>query len=222
MAKYEQTIREIDGWIVRERKPLGDGPFPVILLLHGWTGDENAMWVFASRLPKDAYLLAPRGLYSTPLGGFGWHEHKTKIWPWVDDFQPAIDALQELLTEKNYPEASLGKVDLVGFSQGAACGFSLSLLYPQRVGILAGLAGFLPDGASALARNIPLAGKRVFIAHGIQDKLVPVEKARDAVKVLQKAGASVIYCEDDVGHKLSSNCFGGLESFFSRQEESYK
>ncbi len=214
--KHEDTNRMIGGWIIRQRRPPGDGPFPLILLLHGWTGDENAMWVFASRLPKDAILVAPRGLYKTPLGGYGWHEHKAKIWPWVDDFQPAIDALRELLTTENFPEATLEKYDLVGFSQGAACGFALSLINPKHVDRLAGLSGFLPDGSSALARNKPLVGKRVFIAHGIKDELVPVEKARNAVKVLENAGASVVYCEDDVGHKLSSNCFGGLKSFFSR------
>lgn len=220
--KFEQKTRELDGWTVRYRKPVGGGPFPVILMLHGWTGDENAMWVFASRLPKDSYLIAPRGLYKTPLGGYGWHEHKSKVWPWVDDFQPAMGALQELLTEKHFPEASFASIDLVGFSQGAACGFAMALLEPKSFGMLAGLSGFLPDGASALARNKPLIGKRVFIAHGIRDELVPVEKARKAVKVLENAGASVIYCEHDVGHKLSSSCFGGLESFFSGSEISYK
>jgi phospholipase/carboxylesterase len=220
--KHEESNRKIGGWTIRQRRPPGEGPFPLILLLHGWTGDENAMWVFASRLPKNAFLVAPRGLYKTPLGGYGWHEHKGKIWPWVDDFQPAIEALQELINEEHFPEASLEKIDLVGFSQGAACGFALALLKPKNIGMLAGLSGFLPDGASALARNKPLVGKRVFIAHGIKDELVPVDKARNAVKVLENAGASVVYCEDDVGHKLSTSCFGGLKSFFSRTQPNYK
>ncbi len=44
---------QIEHWTVRVRKPEGEGPHPVMLLLHGWMGDENAMWVFASRLPKN-------------------------------------------------------------------------------------------------------------------------------------------------------------------------
>lgn len=214
--EYDQKKYDIDGWVIRMRKPRTEGPFPLILMLHGWTGDENAMWVFASRLPDKELLVAPRGLYNTPLGGYGWHEHKTKYWPWVDDFQPAIDALLAVLTPGNFPDADLSQIRLVGFSQGAACGYALSLQNPSNIGMVAGLSGFLPEGASALSRNKPLIGKKVFIAHGTQDELVPVGKARLAVDVLQQAGASVSYCEDEVGHKLSANCFRGLENFFSQ------
>ncbi|MGW8249331.1 MAG: alpha/beta hydrolase [Anaerolineales bacterium] len=214
MEKINDT-RQIDGWVVRQRRPAGEGPFRLILLLHGWTGDEDAMWVFASRLPKDAYLVAPRGLYKAPLGGYGWHEHKSKIWPWVDDFEHTIQALLDLLSPENFPDAITDRFDLVGFSQGAACSYALALQKPRFVDRLAGLSGFLPDGADAIARNQPLKDRRVFIAHGTKDNLVPVEKARSAVEILKRAGASVIYCEDDVGHKLSANCFNGLENFFS-------
>ena len=76
----------------------------------------------------------------------------------------------------------------------------------------------LPQGAEALARNKPLHDKNIFIAHGNQDKLVPVDKARRAVAILKSAGAKVTYCEDDVGHKLSTNCFLGLESFIIKHQ----
>ena len=66
---------EIDGWVFRRRIPSGRGPHPLILMLHGWTGDEHAMWIFASRLPAEAMLLAPRGLHDTPYGGYAWHPH---------------------------------------------------------------------------------------------------------------------------------------------------
>ena len=214
--KYLQNTREIDGITIRHRKPTGPGPFPLILMLHGWTGDEDVMWVFASRLPENTMLLAPRGLYPAPHGGFGWHMHRRDSWPWVDDFKPAIETLLGLLNSENYPDADFSQLQLLGFSQGAACAYAMALLYPMLITRLAGLSGFLPEGAAALARNSPLTGKRVFIAHGTQDDLVPVDLAREAVQVLQEAGAQVTYCEDDVGHKLSANCFRGLKDFFSQ------
>jgi predicted esterase len=54
------------------------------------------------------------------------------------------------------------------------------------------------------------------MAHGTQDALVPVARARQARQILLEAGAQVTYCEDDVGHKLSASCFRGLETFFAR------
>ena len=208
-----QTV-EIDGWVVRQRAPAGDGLHPLVLMLHGWTGDENSMMVFATRLPKDAWLVSPRGLYSAPLGGYSWHTHKSKAWPWVDDFYPALESLQSLLIPQNFPSADLSSLRLVGFSQGAALAYTFALTYPARVRALAGLSGFLPDGAVALARDLPLRDKPVFIAHGTQDELVPVERARQAADLLKQAGAKVAYCEDEVGHKLSADCFRGMQYFF--------
>jgi predicted esterase len=46
---------------------------------------------------------------------------------------------------------------------------------------------------------------------------VSLEKARDAVEGLKSAGADVIYCEEEVGHKLSSGCFRAMDSYFATQ-----
>jgi phospholipase/carboxylesterase len=209
--------REIDGWILRQHTPKGQGLHPLTLLLHGWTGDETVMWVFASRLPKDTMLVAPRGLYAVPSGGYGWEHHEVRDWPWVDDLQPSVEALLGLLTPDNFPQADLERIRLVGFSQGAALSYTFALTHPARIASVAGLAGFMPQGAEALARNRPLTNMPVFIAHGARDKIVPVERARHAVEILETAGAQVTYCEEDVDHKLSANCFRGLETFFARQ-----
>ena len=60
-----------------------------------------------------------------------------------------------------------------------------------------------------------LAGKHFFVAHGTQDNLVPVERARESIELLEQAGAQVTFCEAEVGHKVSADCLRGLESFFS-------
>jgi phospholipase/carboxylesterase len=213
---YRDQKAEIGRWTLRMRIPESPGPHPVVLMLHGWTGDEDAMWVFATRLPKHALLLAPRGIFRASLGGYGWHGKTSSAWPWVDDFRPSMEALLELLTPTNFPDADLDRFRLVGFSQGAALAFSVALSYPERVSSMAVLSGFLPEGAGAMVRDAPLREKHIFMAHGTQDQLVPVERARQAAEILRQAGASVFYCEDDVGHKLSADCFRGMQAFFQR------
>lgn len=207
--------RKIEDIVWQVRPPVSRDPAkPVILLLHGWSGDEEAMWVFSSKMPQQAWLLAPRGIYPAPNEGYGWHPPLKGSSPWIDDFQPAMDALLPLLSQDYFPGADFNNLWLAGFSQGAALAYAIGLSHPQRVTGIAGLAGFLPRGASALARNRPLAGKLVYVTHGTRDQLVPVERAREVVEILRLAGAKVVYCEDDAGHKLSAACFNGLEDFF--------
>ena len=62
MIQSQSEIIQLPNWNVRYRGPQGTGYHAVILLLHGWTGDENSMWIFASRLPDQAILISPRGL----------------------------------------------------------------------------------------------------------------------------------------------------------------
>lgn len=211
-----QTL-QVGEWVIRHRVPQGEGPHPVIWLLHGWTGDEDSMWVFASRLPDHYLLLAPRGLFSTPMGGYGWHTMTGgKVWPWVDDFRPAVEKLVILMDSwpSTAPAADFSRFRLAGFSQGGSLAYAFTLLRPSRVIALAGLASFLPDGAGAYLQPGALAGLPIYISHGERDNLVPVARARQAAQLLDQAGAQVTYCESDMGHKLSADCFKGMEVFF--------
>jgi phospholipase/carboxylesterase len=215
MASSDGVI-SINNWVVRIHRLEGIGPFPVLLLLHGWTGDENSMWVFNPRLPKNTIMIAPRGLHSTIAGGYSWHPDLTKPWPSIRDFQPAVEKLFTLLSSSTFPDGDFSQLHLVGFSQGSALAYSMAITSPERIASVAGLSGFLPDGASAWLTSQRLKGMPIFIAHGTEDTLVPVKKARLSVELLEKSGAAVSYCEDNVGHKLSAKCFHGLEAFYQQ------
>lgn len=213
-GKY-QTI-SIDEWVVRVRTPSSAGMYPTVLLLHGWTGDENVMWIFESRLPDDALIISPRGIYPTPLGGYGWYKDVSNKWPNVSDFSPAVSALLDLLTPDNFPQADFSRLWLAGFSQGAALAYSLVIEQPERFSALAALSGYLPVDVENSDREVKLHGMPIYISHGTQDDLVPVIHARSANESLSRAGAQVLYCEENVGHKLSAACFRGMERFFHR------
>lgn len=200
-------------WVYRVSQPEGSGPFPVFLLLHGWTGDEHSMWVFTPRLPSHGLFIAPRGLYSAPQGGYAWVAAQN-TWPRREQFEPTVNALLQLLTAARFPAADFSTLHLVGFSQGAALAYAFTLSYPERVASLSALSGFLPDGLQLVTPARRLSGLPVFITHGTQDELVPVERARQAAHLLDQQGAKVTYCEHEVGHKLSAGCFRGLASFF--------
>jgi phospholipase/carboxylesterase len=203
-------------WVVAVSEPPGEGPHPVVGMMHGWKGDETSMWVFANRLPPQFLLLAPRGLYPARNGGFGWQAGVGSEQPSLADFQPAVAELANLFDAAHFTRADFDRLYLLGFSQGAALSYTFAMRLPERVKGVAGLAGFVPDDAKTLVVKRPLRGKEVFAAHGRLDEIVPVERARRGVALLEEAGAKVTFCEDEVGHKLSLNCFRGLEAFTRR------
>ena len=104
--------------------------------------------------------------------------------------------------------------DVAGFSQGGALTNVLALLYPQRIRKAAVLAGFMPGGVDDFLARRVLVDKNFFVAHGIQDELVPLERARQSIELLEQAGAQVTFCEAEVGHKVSVDCLRGLEAFW--------
>jgi phospholipase/carboxylesterase len=178
------------------------------------------MWIFASRLPEEYLLLAPRGLFTTPIGGYSWHRiAENKKWPSVDDFRPAVNELHLLMENwpASAPAADFVRFRMAGFSQGGALAYTFAMLNPKPIIALAGLATFLPEDSENYLHPTLFKDILIYISHGVKDNLVPVTRARYAVEQLDRAGAQVQYCESNVGHKLSAECFKGMEVFFTRE-----
>jgi phospholipase/carboxylesterase len=211
----DTELIEYGEWTLRVRAAVSQ-PARLLLLVHGWTGDENSMWVFARDLPPDEWVLAPRAPYVTEPGGYSWRPNADgdSDRPSLDLLRPAIQILMKLVD--SYAASSgvdASRFDVLGFSQGAALASLLGMLHPGRIRKLGILAGFVPRGAQQLIARRPLEGKKVFVAHGTQDTLVPVERARRSVEMLEQAGAQVTYCEAEVGHKVSVDCMRALRAY---------
>jgi phospholipase/carboxylesterase len=210
-----QTL-EIQDWVINFRESIGKGPFPVIWLLHGWEGDDDSMLIFTSKLPEDYLLLIPRGRFPTTTGGYSWYPIRDTGWPTLEKFSPVIYELVDLMDNWpiSAPWGDFSAFRIAGYSQGAALAYGFMMLFPERISAVAGLAGFLPTISANYPPGISLEGKTVYVSHGLEDDIVPMHKAREAVEFLIQAGADVTFCESEVGHKLSADCFKGLEVFF--------
>lgn len=203
--KPSQTLSEVEG-----TKRL-------LLLIHGWTGDENSMWVFTKDLPPDYWMVAPRAPHPAQPGGYSWRPPQPKTFgrPSLETLKPAAEELISFVDAySSKVRLDAEQFDVLGFSQGAAMSNVLALLYPHRIRKSGILAGFVPSGLEELIARRPLAGKPFFVAHGTQDEMVPIDRARASIELLEQAGAQVTYCEDEVRHKVSANCLRALSEFF--------
>lgn len=212
-TKPEQI--ELEGWTFRVQYPHNNaGRQRLMLLLHGYQGNENVMWVLTKPLLKDYYLLAPRAPKKVGDGQFSWHEIAPQ-WPGMDVFQNLTGQLLTRVDQWLERESIQHRTfDVMGFSQGAVMAYALALLHPERTQRVAALAGFIPQAWQSEPKEGALAGKAFFVAHGTQDEIIPIAKARQAADWLTENGAQVTFCEAEIGHKLSANCFNGLGEFF--------
>jgi phospholipase/carboxylesterase len=213
----ETQLISFNGWTLRVHASRSVNP-RLLLLLHGWTGDENSMWLFTRRLSSVYWMIAPRAPHPAEPEGFSWRSLVPSSFgfPAFEDLAPAAGGLLRLVDEYS---ASVGvnaaQFDLMGFSQGAAMVGVMATLYPERIRRAAILAGFVPDGLERFASNKPLAGKTFFMAHGAQDQIIPLERAMASKSLLEEAGAQILWCEDKVGHKLGVNCLLALEDYLN-------
>jgi len=216
MSKKQQPERiEINQWPFRVQYPKNTADNRVLLLLHGHLGNENAMWILAKPLPKNYYLLAPRAPVQTGEDQYSWHEISPQ-WPQIQTYQKLADQLISRVDEWIKEQSITNdKYNIMGFSQGAVMAYALALLFPERVGKVAALAGFIPHAWQEQVNLKSIKGKTFYIAHGTKDEIIPINKAKQTAKLFKENGADVTFCEADIGHKISSNCFKGLGQFFT-------
>jgi len=208
---------EINNWVFRIKMPSRPpGKHRILLLLHGHLGNENVMWVLAKPLPKGYTLLAPRAPVKLGENQYSWHKNQPQ-WPGIDKYKKLTDQLMSRV--QNWADANapgVSNFDVMGFSQGAVMGYALAILHPKKVGRIAAIAGLIPQQWKTELQAADLTNKKFFIAHGTEDEIVTVEKARSAAEWLKERGADVRFCTAHTGHKISANCFNELGDFFKR------
>ncbi len=209
----------VAGLVHRVREPASPGPHRAVVMLHGRSGDEDVMWVFARSVPPDWLLVAPRAIKPDPEGGYTWHPRRRDEWPPLAMFDDAVAAIAKLVDAlPDLYNADPAHVYLMGFSQGAAAAYATAMRHPGLVKGIAGLVGFMPVDVGDAVSAAPLGGLPVFVAVGQRDPLIPLEIAQACAQTLREAGARLDYREYDAGHKLGVKGMQALKHWWSERD----
>jgi predicted esterase len=164
-----------------------DRPSPLILMLHGATGDSveslDAMRDVAGK--AGIILLAPSSAGTTwdaIRGGYG------------DDFNDIDAQLQRVF---QHCAVDTTRIGIAGFSDGASYGVSLGLINGDLfTHVIAHSAGFIIPGTRH-------GHPRVFMAHGSHDRILPIDQCgRRIASDLHDAGYDVEFAPFDGGHMI--------------------
>lgn len=201
-------------------RPAEEEPEGLLVLFHGRGADERDLYPLLDLLDPDRRLLGvtPRGPLHLPPGGAHWYAVHEIGFPdpetFTETFARASSWLDELAAETGIgPERTI----LGGFSQGAVMTYALGLDQgrPRPAGLVA-LSGFVPTVAGfALDLDSPLP--QVAIGHGAVDPVISVEWSRRAGRLLEEAGAELLYRESPLmGHAIDPDLLVELPVWIAR------
>lgn len=208
------------GLVHRVAEPAGDGPHPTVVMLHGRSGNEDVMWIFAPAVPDNWLLVAPRAIKEDPAGGYSWRIRKKDEWPTLNQFDVPVGAVVDFINAlPELYDADLDRLYLMGFSQGAAMAYALAMHYPPLVRGVAGLVGFVPMDCDDMMTAAPLEDMPIFMAVGRQDPRIPYARSVACAHTLQMVGADLDYHEYDMEHRLNAQAMRDLKAWWQSQAQ---
>ena len=171
----------------------------IVLALHGTGGTERDLLSLAQSLFPGANVLSPRGKVSERGANRFFKRFAEGVFD-LEDLKKQTDDLADFvgLSSRKYG-FDAGNVWALGYSNGANIAASLLLQRPQ---VLAG-ALLLRAMTPFVSEQLPdLRGRRIFLAAGRFDPIVPVDDVEKLAGTFRESGAEVELRFQNAGHEL--------------------
>ncbi len=111
--------------------------------------------------------------------------------------------IEALIAREKARGLPAGRIVLAGFSQGGAMALQTGLRHPERLAGIVALSCYLPLAATLAAEASPAGrGAAIFMAHGTEDPLIPVARARGSRDKLTELGYRVTWHEYPIPHAV--------------------
>ena len=194
---------------------------PLLLLLHGYGSNADDLFSFANELPNDCFVISAQAPYDIQFGSYAWYainfdanENKFSDLPQARLSRNLIAKfIDELLIK--YPIDSKN-VTLIGFSQGTILSYAVALSYPEKVQKVVALSGYLNlEIVKEDYLKNSFSNLKMFISHGTQDQVIPVDWAKKAPSTLNNLGIETVYREYQMGHGINMQNFADLKNWLS-------
>jgi phospholipase/carboxylesterase len=130
----------------------------------------------------------------------------------------ATDALvRELIVREGERGIPAGRVVLAGFSQGGAVTLYTGLRYPERLAGLMALSCYLPLGARLeKERSAVNDGVSIFLAHGVDDPVLPIGMGVHARDTLNGLGYAVEWHQYRMPHAVCQPEIADIRQYLMR------
>jgi phospholipase/carboxylesterase len=130
-----------------------------------------------------------------------------------------VRASQRLVDEMIAAERKRGakRIVLAGFSQGGAVVLQTALRHPERLAGVLALSAYLPLNATLHAeRSAANQELPIFMAHGIYDDIIPLERAERSKELLEHLGYKVEWHTYRMPHSVCPEEIAHIAAFLRR------
>jgi phospholipase/carboxylesterase len=119
--------------------------------------------------------------------------------------------LEDLIKNEKHP------VFLAGFSQGGAIVLQTGLRYPKKLAGVIALSTYLPLSSKLTQeRSVENQKLPIFMAHGTQDPVIPMQKAKLSREVLEQLGYKVEWHEYPMPHSVCPQEIADISGFITK------
>ena len=198
-------------------EPEGDGPFPTLFALHGWGSNALDLLGLAPQiLGGEMLVIAPQGPIRVPLGegsfGYGWYAIRGGGSFDADamaESRKLLDAFVEQAGER-YP-VDVSRRVVLGFSQGGVLAYEQALRSPEKFTALVALSSWLPEELARSCLALPAHQLLpALIQHGVSDRMIPIDRATQSLRLLRELGVPATFSEYEMGHEVSAESLRDL------------
>ena len=188
-----------------------EAPHPTLILCHGRGADEDDLAGLARYLDERLLILSVRAPFPFEFGGYTWYDAAPDGTPDVPRFRESHERLSTFIDDaiRLYP-VDHSKVFVLGFSMGAAMSLVEALARPQLFRGVSINSGYLPHQEIVEYRGESLPSLNILLAHGTEDPVIPVERARQTKTALERLGVRPHYTEYRMGHEISDASLGAI------------
>ena len=193
---------------------------PVLVLLHGRGTNEDDLLGLVDFLDPRFFIISVRAPYrfQEGFGGYTWYDIRDIGSPVLTQFDESYRKLIQFLTDvkTGYPVDG-DRMFLLGFSMGSVMSFAAALTVPGLVRGIVAHSGYVPENTNLSFAWSELKGLSLFIAHGIQDPVIPIEHGRRAQTLLKQTSADVTYNEYPIPHTISEQSLSDLSDWLQKK-----
>lgn len=221
MIEGSQEFAHDVSW--RLHVPEGEGPWPLVVALHGMGQSAEMFDRILASLPRDRFaLLIPDGPLPYEIReadgireGRAWYVYTGDQEAFLESAETTTRWLFDLIDRVTNEHPVRGdSVALLGYSQG---GYLAGIIGLRHGGRIAALVSACSRIKAELLDRFELDERfPVLVVHGERDRSLAIDRTVASAEALRERGFDVEVCTHPSGHRLTEEEIADMASFLAR------